>query len=431
MSNYVASALRLSQAELSPKSIGETGTLLDAVEAFQDDTDLRLLPLVDAERRPVGAIFEKDVRRLLLNPFGHALLRNPTISSNLAAHRRPCPVMEMSGDVGALIDHYRRSDGREGMILTLDGRLYATLTNRRLLMLAAEREHHATMVRVRRAERIARAGEQFEIHAGTLAQQMVQLADSVQRLAEATAIRAGIAGSQASSVASAAVQTRDSLTNLADRGQGLAFAFEQIGRTVTGNRKVSAAAVTRIKDGSERAHELLRAARAIDNVMAIIGGIAGTVNLLSLNATIEAARAGDAGRGFAVVAGEIRKLSDETQEATQAIGGQVHMLRSGIERVAADFAIVVDAIETMASGVVEIDDAIKKEVDTTKLIAHSVADAGHASITIEDAVSTIVRSVGAASNSANELDRMANDLRSGASELGRSVSEFLLEVREA
>jgi methyl-accepting chemotaxis protein len=260
---------------------------------------------------------------------------------------------------------------------------------------------------------------------------MVQLANAVHRLAEATADRAGVAGRQATSVASAAVQTRDSLTQLADRGRGLASAFDRIETTVAGNRKIAGATAVRVKDGGERARELLDAARSVDQVMAIVADIAGTVNLLSLNATIEAARAGDAGRGFAVVAGEIRKLSDQTQEATQAIDSQVQALRSGIELVAADYAEVVEAIASMAAGAAEIDDAIGKEADTTRLIARSVADAGQASVTIEQAVSTIAQSVRSASTSARELDRMANDLRSGASALGESVSAFLQEVRAA
>jgi methyl-accepting chemotaxis protein len=317
------------------------------------------------------------------------------------------------------------------MILTLGGRLYATLTNRRLLMLAAEQEHHANGARLRRAERIAASGLHFELQAGALAEQMVHLANSVQRLAEATADRAGIAGNQATSAASAAVQTRDSLTQLADRGHGLASAFGRIEQTVISNRETARSIAIRVKDGSERARDLLKAARLIDSVMTIIGDIAGTVNLLSLNATIEAARAGEAGRGFAVVAAEIRKLSDQTQEATQSIESQVHALRSGIELVASDYAEMVDGIASMAAGAAKIDEAIAREADTTRLIARSVADAGQASITIEQAVSTIAQSARSASTSARELDRMANDLRSGASALGEGVSAFLEEVRAA
>lgn len=431
MSTSATRAFQLTEFERNPRSLAPHGTLADAVEAFQADTDLRLLPVINREGEPTGAIFEKDIRRLLLNPFGHALLRNPSINHNLSEHLRPCPTMELSDNIGVLIDHYRRCGGREGMILTVGGKLYATLTNRRLLMLAAEHEHQAARRRVARAERIASAGSRFEVQAGALAEQMVQLANSVQQLAEATADRAGIAGKQATSVAAAAVQTRDSLTHLADRGRGLASAFDRIEQTVTGNRKIAGATANRVRDGGERARELLDAARSIDQVMTIVADIAGTVNLLSLNATIEAARAGDAGRGFAVVAGEIRKLSDQTQDATQAIGSQVHALRSGIELVAADYAEVVEAIERMAAGAADIDGAVSREADTTRLIARSVTDASQASATIEQAVSTIVQSVRSASTSARELDRMANDLRSGASALGESVSAFLEEVRAA
>ena len=431
MSSPNVPTLRLTQAELSPSWISERGTLLQAIDTFQDDTSIRLLPVLDAQHRPVGAMFEKDVRRLLLNPFGHALLRNPSINSNLTEHIRACPVMELTEDIGALIDHYRHLEGREGMILTKNGSLHATLTNRRLLMLAANHEHHATLARVKRAERIARAGEQFEGQAGALAEQMVRLANDVQKLAESTATRAGVAGREAASVASAAVQTRDSLTNLADRGRGLASAFGRIELTVASNRSIGSATAIRVREGGVRARKLLDAARSIDSVMAIVGEIAGTVNLLSLNATIEAARAGDSGRGFAVVAGEIRKLSDQTREATTAIGGQVSTLRIGVEEVAGDFAKVVEAIESMASGAADIDCAIAKEADTTRLIANSVADAGEASVTIEKAVSGIAESVRSASSSAGELDRMAHDLRSGAFALATCVSEFLGEVRAA
>jgi methyl-accepting chemotaxis protein len=424
-------SIQLTEAERNPKWVSTNGTLLEAVEAFQADTDLRLLPLLDLHGRPVGAIFEKEVRRLLLNPFGHALLRNPYYNNNVREYVRACPVMELTSDVGALVEHYRQSDGKEGMVLTVGGRLYATLTNRRLLMLSAAHERAAASERLRKAERISAAGSDFEMRVGALSEQMVQLANSVQRLAEATADRAGIAGNQATSVAAAAVQTRDGLTHLADRGAGLAQAFERIVRNVAENRRIAAASAGRVADGGDRARQLLEAARSIDSVMGMVADIAGTVNLLSLNATIEAARAGEAGQGFAVVAGEIRKLSDQTQEATQAIGSQVNALRSGIEQAAADHAEVVDAIESMAAGAAEIDDEIGREADTTKLIARSVADAGVASVTIEEAVSTIVQSVRSASASARELDHLANDLRNGASALNDSVSSFLREVRAA
>lgn len=434
MSSHLPSKKILSQlteAECNPKWLPVNGTLLQAVDVFRADVELRLLPILNGFGNPVGAVFDRDIRKVLLNPFGHALLRNPSIGGTLSEHIRPCPVMEITDDAAALVAHYRHCDGREGMILTSNGQLFATLTNRRLLMIAAEQEHHSAQVRVRRAERIEQAGAAFEHEAAALAKQMIDLANNVQRLAEATAERAGTAGTQASSVAAAASQTRDSLTSLTARGRGLAAAFEQIEVTVASNRSTATSTVARVAEGGERARNLLAAARSIDKVMTTVADIAGTVNLLSLNATIEAARAGDAGRGFAVVAGEIRKLSDQTQEATQSIAAEVRALQSGIDLVAGDYLEVENAIASMAEGAAEIDKAIMTEVNSTRLIAVSVAEAGEASIAIEESMSAIADSARSASSSARELDLMAGSLRGGASALGNSVSTFLEEVRAA
>lgn len=421
----------LTPAEREPQHLTASDTLAAAVDLFQTNPDLRLLPIIDVARRPTGAIFEKDIRRLLLNPYGHALLRNPSINADIASHIRPCPVQEISDDIATLINHYRHTDGREGMILTYMGQLHATLTNRRLLLLAAEYEHRESEIRVARAERIERAGESFEAHAAALAQQMVGLSDSVQRLAEATADRAMIAGNRAASVASAAVQTRDNMGLVAERGEGLAQAFARIESALTHSRETARSTVERVETGGNRARRLLEAAQSIDSVMSLVNDIAGTVNLLSLNATIEAARAGDAGRGFAVVAGEIRSLSDQTHEATRQITRQVEELRSGIAAVAGDYNDIESAIGSMVERSADIDRAIVQEADTTRLIARSVGEASSASTGIEESVSAIVQSVRSATNSARELDSMANQLRQGASALSTEVSDFLALVRAA
>ncbi|MCX8047645.1 MAG: methyl-accepting chemotaxis protein [Anoxybacillus gonensis] len=72
-------------------------------------------------------------------------------------------------------------------------------------------------------------------------------------------------------------------------------------------------------DAVEAMKRLGERSREVKEIVNVISHITSQTNLLALNASIEAARAGEAGRGFAVVAGEVRKLAEETEKATDRI----------------------------------------------------------------------------------------------------------------
>jgi methyl-accepting chemotaxis protein len=96
--------------------------------------------------------------------------------------------------------------------------------------------------------------------------------------------------------------------------------------------------------------------KEIDDLTSIIKNVAKQTNILSINASIEAARAGEQGRGFAVVAEEIKKLSSETNNASDKISNKVLRIEKEVEEV----KIVIDNLNKIFEMITgSIEDAMK------------------------------------------------------------------------
>ncbi|WP_066657374.1 MULTISPECIES: methyl-accepting chemotaxis protein [unclassified Sphingomonas] len=421
----------LSTIERNPPFLREHDTLFTATEMFQANMELRLLPVVDANHRAIGALFEKDVRRLLLNPFGHALMRNPAYGSAIAAHIRPCPEAEVDQDIGAVLDAYRAASGQEGMIFTHRGRLFAVVANRRIVSLAVERELTHARCQLRRSARIEAASSRFEGQIGSLARTLATLSHQIGDNANATASRATDTGDRAAAVASAAAQTSLSMNEIANRGRMLADAFAAINADTTRAKAAAENAVGLVGEGGARMRQLIRSAESIDAVIALIGDIAAQVNLLALNATIEAARAGEAGRGFTVVANEVKALASQAGHAAGRITAHVAELCTGIAQVADGHGEVERAIAAMARLCDTVEDAVATQRDTTRLIAMTVDETVNAGAMIADDVDAIGSTAGSATHSAQEMSGLAQRLQAEAGALDVAVQGFLADLRAA
>ena len=197
----------------------------------------------------------------------------------------------------------------------------------------------------------------------------------------------------------------------------------------------AAEAMVSVNESAGRVTEAIRALAAkseqIGGIVGTITGLADQTNLLALNAAIEAARAGEQGRGFAVVAEEVRKLAEQSQDASTTIAGLITEIQNDTEQVV---SVVEEAAERTERGtdVVErtrqaftaIDGAVQSFDRQITEIAHVTGEV--ATVAEEASASTeqIYASTQQTSVGSEQLSRAAEDLATTAGRLEELVMGF-------
>ena len=125
------------EAALMTAAIADSAELREVIALFSAQPDLEALPVIDSEGRPVGAVLERDVRRLLLNPFGHALLQNHSLYRHLDGFISAVPIADIGAGLGHFFALISEGSGHDAVILTEQGRFRGTVGGRTLLRMAA------------------------------------------------------------------------------------------------------------------------------------------------------------------------------------------------------------------------------------------------------------------------------------------------------
>lgn len=164
----------------------------------------------------------------------------------------------------------------------------------------------------------------------------------------------------------------------------------------------------------KKVKELEENATKIEQVIQLVGEIAGQTNLLALNASIEAARAGEHGKGFAVVAEEVRLLADESAKAVQGVSNLTKNIQQGVNDVVSQ---IQQQVGTASN---EVDKGTKTNVALEEMTT-SVNNMAEAISEISNLVKNQKISIKALSTQSEEVVSIAEETSAGAQEVSSLI----------
>jgi methyl-accepting chemotaxis protein len=215
------------------------------------------------------------------------------------------------------------------------------------------------------------------------------------------------------------------LTHFAATIEELARSSEDIGRQVrraddlTNEADASAALAGRGVEG------LKESSTQIGQVLNLISAVARQTNLLALNATIEAARAGEAGRGFSVVASEVKKLSQETQKATEEISQKIGALQSDTADCFEAVQRITEVVKIMRPLFGNVTAAVEQQNSATNAVARNATETLRFADVVAAGASEIRDAAAGANAHGKSVEQRGREVSALAEKLKMRVTIFL------
>jgi len=198
-------------------------------------------------------------------------------------------------------------------------------------------------------------------------------------------------------------------------------------------------------NSAELVAKLGERSKEISSIVDAISGIAGQTNLLALNAAIEAARAGEQGRGFAVVAEEVRKLAEQSQEASKSVSDLISEIqndtsqavlamndgtrevKSGAQVVTSagrSFNDIAESIMAVANQVTQISSASQQMASGSQQMVSSIDRINKVSTEAAGQTKNVSAVIEKQSESMEEIAVASQELTRMAEDLTNNVNKF-------
>ncbi|KJC43807.1 HAMP domain-containing methyl-accepting chemotaxis protein [Bradyrhizobium sp. LTSP857] len=297
--------------------------------------------------------------------------------------------------------------------------------------LRAEQLEADTRRRTQRKADMQRLADGFEGAIGEIIETVSSAATELEASSNTLTQAAERSNGLATAVASASEEASANVQSVSSASEEMTTSISEISRQVQESARVADVAVEQAQRTNARVGELTKAAGRIGDVVDLINTIAAQTNLLALNATIEAARAGEAGRGFAVVATEVKALAEQTAKATGEIGQHIGAIQTATQDSVGAIKEIGDTIARMSEISSAIAASVEEQGAATQEISRNILHAAHGTSEVSANIGDVQRGAGETGAASAQVHSAAQSLSQESNRLKSEVARFLDSVRAA